>query len=173
MRLCFARRLVTIPCHKSFRGATRAVVDQASNPLSKTPEPQARMSVEPLIAVFVDFENLAIGVRDMGVGTFQIQLVLKRLLEKGRIVYKRAYCDWTHYKDELQEFHGQGIELIDIPQRRMTGKNSADIRWSSTPWTCVTRKTTSTFSRCCRGTATFRRSSRSSRRTTSASSAAA
>ena len=86
------------------------------------------MSLEPLIAVFVDFENLAIGVRDMGVGTFQIQLVLKRLLEKGRIVYKRAYCDWTHYKDELQDFHGQGIELIDIPQRRMTGKNSADIR---------------------------------------------
>lgn len=86
------------------------------------------MSVEPLIAVFVDFENLAIGVREMGVGTFQIQLVLKRLLEKGRIVYKRAYCDWSHYRDAVQEFHGQGIELIDIPQRRMTGKNSADIR---------------------------------------------
>ncbi|HVU89215.1 MAG TPA: NYN domain-containing protein [Pirellulales bacterium] len=86
------------------------------------------MSVEPLIAVFVDFENLAIGVRDMGVGNFQIQLVLKRLLEKGRIVYKRAYCDWSHYKDALQEFHAQGVELIDIPQRRMTGKNSADIR---------------------------------------------
>ena len=96
--------------------------------MSKIPEPQVRMSLEPLIAVFVDFENLAIGVRDMGVGTFQIQLVLKRLLEKGRIVYKCAYCDWTHYKDELQDFHGQGIELIDIPQRRMTGKNSADIR---------------------------------------------
>ena len=87
-----------------------------------------RTSEEPLIAVFVDFENLAIGVREMGVGTFQVQLVLKRLLEKGRIVYKRAYCDWSNYKDAVQEFHGQGVELIDIPQRRMSGKNSADIR---------------------------------------------
>ena len=52
------------------------------------------MSEEPLIAVFVDFENLAIGVRDMKAGRFQIELVLKRLLEKGRIVFKRAYCDW-------------------------------------------------------------------------------
>jgi uncharacterized protein (TIGR00288 family) len=85
-------------------------------------------SDEALIAVFVDFENLAIGVREMNAGTFQIQLVLKRLLEKGRIVYKRAYCDWSHYKDAVQEFHGQGVELIDIPQRRMSGKNSADIR---------------------------------------------
>jgi uncharacterized protein (TIGR00288 family) len=82
----------------------------------------------PLIAVFVDFENLAIGVRDTKPGKFQIQLVLKRLLEKGRIVFKRAYCDWSHYHDAVQEFHGQGVELIDIPRTRMSGKNSADIR---------------------------------------------
>ena len=74
------------------------------------------MSEEPLIAVFVDFENLAIGVRAMKAGDFKIQLVLKRLLEKGRIVYKRAYCDWRNYPDAVREFHGQGIELIDIPQ---------------------------------------------------------
>jgi uncharacterized protein (TIGR00288 family) len=86
------------------------------------------MTDEPLIAVFVDFENLAIGVRDMKAGRFQIQLVLKRLLEKGRIVYKRAYCDWNGYQDAVREFHGQGIELIDIPQSKMSGKNSADIR---------------------------------------------
>ncbi|HEX4131776.1 MAG TPA: NYN domain-containing protein [Pirellulales bacterium] len=85
------------------------------------------LSEEPLIAVFVDFENLAIGVRDMKAGEFQIKLVLKRLLEKGRIVYKRAYCDWRNYQDAVREFHGQGIELIDIPQSRMSGKNSADI----------------------------------------------
>jgi uncharacterized protein (TIGR00288 family) len=85
-------------------------------------------TAEPLIAVFVDFENLAIGVREMKAGRFQIQFVLKRLLEKGRIVYKRAYCDWRNYQDEVREFHGQGIELIDIPQTRMSGKNSADIR---------------------------------------------
>lgn len=86
------------------------------------------MSEEHLIAVFVDFENLAIGVRDMKVGKFQIQLVLKRLLEKGRLVYKRAYCDWSHYEDSVREFHCQGVELIDIPQSKMSGKNSADIR---------------------------------------------
>jgi uncharacterized protein (TIGR00288 family) len=86
------------------------------------------MSEEPLIAVFVDFENLALGVRDMKAGKFQIQLVLKRLLEKGRIVYKRAYCDWRHYEDAVREFHGQGVELIDIPQTKVSGKNSADIR---------------------------------------------
>jgi uncharacterized protein (TIGR00288 family) len=86
------------------------------------------MSEELLIAVFVDFENLAIGVRDMKAGKFQIQLVLKRLLEKGRIVFKRAYCDWSHYADAVKEFHTQGIELIDIPQSRASGKNSADIR---------------------------------------------
>ena len=86
------------------------------------------MSEEPLIAVFVDFENLAIGVRDMESRKFQVQLVLKRLLEKGRIVYKRAYCDWSNYRDAVREFHAQGIELIDIPQSKMSGKNSADIR---------------------------------------------
>jgi uncharacterized protein (TIGR00288 family) len=86
------------------------------------------MSEEPLIAVFIDFENLALGVRHMKAGQFQIQLVLKRLLEKGRIVYKRAYCDWSHYQDAVREFHVQGIELIDIPQTKMSGKNSADIR---------------------------------------------
>src|SRR5579859_4947819 len=85
-------------------------------------------SDEPLIAVFIDFENLAIGVRGMKTGDFRIQLVLKRLLEKGRIVFKRAYCDWSHYRDAIREFHSQGIELIDIPQSKMSGKNSADIR---------------------------------------------
>ena len=86
------------------------------------------MSEEPLIAVFVDFENLAIGVRKMNSGQFQMPLVLKRLLEKGRIVYKRAYCDWSNYQSEVRQFHAHGIELIDIPQSKMSGKNSADIR---------------------------------------------
>ena len=86
------------------------------------------MSDEPLIAVFVDFENLAIGSRDMKWGEFDIDLVLKRLLEKGRIVYKRAYCDWSNYRAAVREFHKHGIELIDIPQSKASGKNSADIR---------------------------------------------
>ena len=85
------------------------------------------MPGEPLIAVFVDFENLAIGAQVTESGRFQIELVLKRLLEKGRIVYKRAYCDWSRYKGAIREFHSHGIALVDIPQTRMSGKNSADI----------------------------------------------
>jgi len=86
------------------------------------------MDKEPAIAIFVDFENLALGVKDIKGAKFQIELVVKRLLEKGRIVYKRAYCDWSQYPNFTREFHLLGIELIDIPRSRMSGKNSADIR---------------------------------------------
>jgi uncharacterized protein (TIGR00288 family) len=86
------------------------------------------MADESRIAVFVDFENLAIGSRDMHEGEFRIDLVQKRLLEKGRIVFKRAYCDWTRYRGAMREFHSLGIEMIDIPASKMSGKNSADIR---------------------------------------------
>jgi len=82
---------------------------------------------EPLIAVFVDYENLAIGVRQMRKGKFQMELVVRRLLEKGRIVFKRAYCDWSNYRDAVRDFHHFGIELVDIPQSKASGKNSADI----------------------------------------------
>jgi uncharacterized protein (TIGR00288 family) len=82
---------------------------------------------EPLIAMFVDYENLAIGVRGMRKGNFKIELVMRRLLEKGRIVYKRAYCDWGKYRNAVREFHSQGVELVDIPQSKASGKNSADI----------------------------------------------
>ncbi len=74
------------------------------------------MAHEPLIAVFIDYENLALGVRDMNWRKFQIDLILRRLLEKGRVVYKRAYCDWRNYSGAVREFHAQGIEMIDIPQ---------------------------------------------------------
>jgi len=86
------------------------------------------MDKEPAIAIFVDFENLALGVKDIKGAKFEIDLVVKRLLEKGRIVYKRAYCDWSQYPNFTREFHLQGIELVDIPRSRMSGKNSADIR---------------------------------------------
>lgn len=86
------------------------------------------MAAEPLIAVFVDFENLALGAKDVPGGEFQMELVLKRLLEKGRIVFKRAYCDWGRYRKDMNAFHAMGIEMIDIPQTKMSGKNSADIR---------------------------------------------
>lgn len=86
------------------------------------------MSIEPLIAVFVDYENLAIGARDSQWRHLNIDLILKRLLEKGRIVYKRAYCDWSQYRNDVRDFHSRGIELVDIPRSKMSGKNSADIR---------------------------------------------
>ena len=86
------------------------------------------MSEEPLIAVFVDYENLALGARDSKWRQLNIDLILKRLLEKGRIVYKRAYCDWSQYRSDVRDFHARGIELIDIPRSKMSGKNSADIR---------------------------------------------
>jgi uncharacterized protein (TIGR00288 family) len=83
---------------------------------------------EPRIAVFVDFENLAIGARDMrGQESFRIEVVLRRLLEKGRIVFRRAYCDWSRYREATKELHQQGVELIDVPHTGMSGKNSADI----------------------------------------------
>ena len=85
------------------------------------------MADEQLIAVFVDYENLAIGARHMRKGGFKVDLVLRRLLEKGRIVFKRAYCDWGKYRGAVGEFHSAGVELVDIPQTKASGKNSADI----------------------------------------------
>ena len=85
------------------------------------------MADESLIAVFVDFENLALGVKPMKAGNFQIELILKRLLERGRIVYKRAYCDWSQYRSDVREFHSHGIVMVDIPRTKVGGKNSADI----------------------------------------------
>lgn len=85
------------------------------------------MADEKLIAVFVDYENLALGVKDVKIGSFDVDLILKRLLEKGRIVYKRAYCDWSQYRNEVRDLHGHGVEMIDIPRTKISGKNSADI----------------------------------------------
>jgi uncharacterized protein (TIGR00288 family) len=85
------------------------------------------LAEEPRIAVFVDYENLAIGARSLRKGKFKIDLVLRRLLEKGRIVFRRAYCDWGRYREAVREFHSQGVELVDIPQSKLSGKNSADI----------------------------------------------
>jgi len=79
-------------------------------------------------AVFVDFENLALGVEQDKKGRFEIELVLKRLLERGRIVFKRAYCDWTRFQNFMREFHMHGFEMVDIPRSNVSGKNSADIR---------------------------------------------
>ncbi len=85
-------------------------------------------SDEKKIALFCDLENIALGVRDSEVGKFDIHRVLERLLEKGKIIVKKAYADWERYSDYKRPFHEAAIELIDIPQKYYSGKNSADIK---------------------------------------------
>ncbi len=80
------------------------------------------------MAVFCDFENVALGVRDARYAKFDIGKVLERLLLKGSIVVKKAYCDWERYKEFKAPMHEASFELIEIPHVRMSGKNSADIR---------------------------------------------
>jgi uncharacterized protein (TIGR00288 family) len=80
------------------------------------------------MALFCDFENIALGVRDAKYSKFDIARVLERLLLKGSIVVKKAYCDWERYKEFKAQMHEASFELIEIPHVRMSGKNSADIR---------------------------------------------
>jgi uncharacterized protein (TIGR00288 family) len=80
------------------------------------------------LALFCDFENIALGVRDAKYEKFDISKVLERLLLKGSIVVKKAYCDWDRYKEFKAAMHEASFELIEIPHVRMSGKNSADIR---------------------------------------------
>ena len=80
------------------------------------------------MALFCDFENIALGVRDARYAQFDIKKVLERLLLKGSIVVKKAYCDWDRYKEFKATMHEAAFELIEIPHVRMSGKNSADIR---------------------------------------------
>jgi uncharacterized LabA/DUF88 family protein len=80
------------------------------------------------LALFCDFENIALGVRDTDYVRFEIQPVLERLLLKGSIVAKKAYCDWDRYKEFKATMHEAAFELIEIPHVSMSGKNSADIR---------------------------------------------
>ena len=80
------------------------------------------------IAVFCDFENVAIGIREANYPDFKIRPILERLLLKGSIVVKKAYCDWDRYKEFKRDMHEAAFELIEIPHVRMSGKNSADIR---------------------------------------------
>jgi uncharacterized protein (TIGR00288 family) len=80
------------------------------------------------MALFCDFENIALGVRDAKLEAFEIKKVLERLLLKGNIVVKKAYCDWDRYKEFKAAMHGAAFELIEIPHLRQSGKNSADVR---------------------------------------------
>jgi uncharacterized LabA/DUF88 family protein len=96
------------------------------------PETRKQLTVsnpeEQRIALFIDFENIAIGVRDAHYRRFDINLVLERLVEKGKILAKRAYADWGRYGEYRRSFHEAAVELIEVPQKSVGGKNSADIR---------------------------------------------
>src|SRR2546423_3073192 len=80
------------------------------------------------LAVFCDFENVALGVREAKYAHFEMEKGLERLLLKGSIVVKKAYCDWERYKEFKNAMHAASFELIEIPHVRQSGKNSADIR---------------------------------------------
>ena len=86
------------------------------------------MNGDSNLAVFCDFENIALGVRDAKLKKIDIQPIVERLLLKGSIVAKKAYCDWGRYKEYKPTMHEAAFELIEIPHARQSGKNSADIR---------------------------------------------
>jgi uncharacterized protein (TIGR00288 family) len=88
----------------------------------------ASKASEATMAVFLDLENIALGARDAKYPSFNIEKVLERLLLKGHIVVKKAYCDFERYKDFKRDLHEAAFELIEIPHVRQSGKNSADIR---------------------------------------------
>jgi uncharacterized protein (TIGR00288 family) len=90
--------------------------------------PMSNKTSDATMAVFLDLENIALGARDAKYPSFDIEKVLERLLLKGHIVVKKAYCDFDRYKDFKRGLHEAAFELIEIPHVRQSGKNSADIR---------------------------------------------
>jgi uncharacterized protein (TIGR00288 family) len=88
----------------------------------------SKIERERNLAVFVDLENLVMGFQNQRKAKFDIQKVLERLVEKGKLIVKKAYADWSRYGAYTAPFHEAAIELIEIPKRCQTGKNSADIR---------------------------------------------
>ena len=92
------------------------------------PQELAAVNGDRNLALFCDFENIALGVRDSKYADFDMRLVVQKLLVKGSIVVKKAYCDWERYKGYKKAMHEAAFELIEIPHVRQSGKNSADIR---------------------------------------------
>lgn len=88
----------------------------------------ATTSEELKLALFIDLENIALGAQEARFKSFEVGKILERLVEKGKIIVKKAYADWERYKEYKRPFHEAGIELIDIPQKAYSGKNSADIK---------------------------------------------
>ena len=118
------RRLARAPARGpgSRRGRRAGAARAAQGPIVAL-GPEARS-----LAVFCDFENVALGVKEARYAQFDMAKVLERLLAKGSIVVKKAYCDWERYKEFKATMHSASFELIEIPHVRQSGKNSADIR---------------------------------------------
>lgn len=85
-------------------------------------------NIEAKIALFIDLDNLALGVREAKYKKLEIQKIIERLREKGKLVVKRAYADWDSFSEYKRPFHEAAVELLDIPRKKISGKNSGDIR---------------------------------------------
>jgi len=121
------RRLTHVPAPSRYVISPSEVESVAREIVISVPDSR-RAEQERKIAMFCDLENIALGVRDSEISKFDITLVLERLVEKGKIIVKKAYADWERYSDYKRPFHEAAIELIDIPQKYYSGKNSADIK---------------------------------------------
>jgi len=121
------RRIAPVPSPSRYVISPSEVESVAREIIISVPDRQ-RADQERKIAMFCDLENIALGVRDSEISKFDITLILERLVEKGKIIVKKAYADWERYSDYKRQFHESAIELIDIPQKYYSGKNSADIK---------------------------------------------
>ncbi|MFL6232977.1 MAG: NYN domain-containing protein [Thermoanaerobaculia bacterium] len=121
------RRRAPVPSPSRYVISPSEVESVAREIVISVPDSR-RADHERKIAMFCDLENIALGVRDSEISKFDITLVLERLVEKGKIIVKKAYADWERYSDYKRPFHEAAIELIDIPQKYYSGKNSADIK---------------------------------------------
>lgn len=108
--------------------SARALVEALREALMSTQHFSGVDDTERRIALFCDLENLVLGLRDEDQKKFDINLVLERLREKGKIIVKKAYADWERYSEFKRDLHDAAIELIDIPHKKYSGKNSADIK---------------------------------------------
>jgi uncharacterized LabA/DUF88 family protein len=109
---------------EAYAPSTATIVETVAS----APPPVSMSQEDQKLALFIDIDNVIIGLRESGHPKFDVKLLISRLLDKGKIVIKKAYADWSRYAEYKRAFHESAFELIDIPQHKMTGKNSADIR---------------------------------------------
>lgn len=141
---CALRKSGRFAPTRPMTGKTLTALGSESQARRITVNDQRDRSI-PHVAVFLDFENLALGIRN-DKEKFRIDLVLDRLADKGKIIFKRAYSDWARYSTEKAALHDANVELIDIPKRGRSGKNSADIRMVVDALElCFTRPNISTY----------------------------